>query len=161
MEEKEIIIKYQSFKKSSDLQTPDKGLLDSAKLAVKSSYAPYSHFEVGAAVRLANGEIVKGSNQENSAYPSGLCAERVAIFAAGVQYPGVEIESIAITAVSRDNELNGPVTPCGACCQVMLEAENNSSKPIKIIMHGQDDSCYVTNTVRSVLPFSFDGVFLK
>ena len=161
MKEKEIIIKYQSFEKSDELQNSDKLLLDNAKEAMKSSYSPYSNFEVGAAVRLANGEIVKGSNQENSAYPSGLCAERVAIFSAGVQFPGVEIESIAITANSGDNSLNGPVTPCGACCQVMLEAENNSHNSIKIIMHGEDDSCYVTNTVRSVLPFSFNGDFLK
>ena len=161
MNKKEIKIEYLEFDSSSQLDIKDKELVDLAKEAVENSYSPYSNFAVGAAVRLANGKIVKGSNQENSAYPSGLCAERVALFSAGSLYPGVAIEAIAITAKTKDSIHLEPISPCGACRQVMLEYETIGKNSMKVIMHGEGDSCYVTESVKDMLPFSFIGEFLK
>lgn len=161
MKKKEIKIEYIECSSSSQLEASDLDLLKRAKLAVKGSYSPYSKFAVGAAVKLANGKIVIGSNQENGAFPSGLCAERVALFAAGAQYPGVTIEAIAITVKTANNNHKFPVVPCGACRQVMLESENIGGKNMKIIMHGEGDSCYVVENVKSILPFAFNGDFLK
>ena len=161
MKKREIKIEFAEYDNSSELDDLDIELVESAKEAVKSSYSPYSKFAVGAAVRLANGIIVKGSNQENGAYPSGLCAERVALFAAGSQYPNVAVEAIAITVKTDSSYHKGPLSPCGACCQVMLESETRSKRDMKIIMHGENNSCYVTSNVRSVLPFAFDSDFLK
>jgi len=161
MKNREIVIKFLEYERSADLDPKDAELVEFAKEAVKTSYSPYSKFAVGAAVRLVNGEIVKGSNQENGAYPSGLCAERVALFAAGSQYPGVAVDAIAITVNTENHYHKGPLAPCGACRQVMLETETISKREMKIIMHGENDSCFVTQNVRSVLPFAFDGDFLK
>ena len=161
MKKREIKIEFSEYDKSSELDKLDAELVEFAKEAVKSSYSPYSKFAVGAAVRLANGVVIKGSNQENGAYPSGLCAERVALFAAGSQYPDVAIEAIAITVNTKSNYHKGPLSPCGACCQVMLESETRSKSDMKIIMHGENDTCYVADNVRSVLPFAFDSDFLK
>lgn len=161
MKKKEIKIEYFEYDNISELDLRDVTLINSAKEAIRSSYSPYSNFSVGAAVRLANGEIIIGSNQENGAYPSGLCAERVALFAAGSQFPGVAIEAIAIAANSKNSLRKEPVVPCGACRQVMLEYEKIGKRNMKVIMYGENDSCYITKDVKSILPFAFDGGFLK
>ena len=139
------------------LEQQDSELLKKAADAAKSAYAPYSNFNVGAAVRLSNGEVIAASNQENAAYPSGLCAERVAIFYAHARYPDSNIESIAVTASVDGHLCEDPTYPCGACRQVMAESENRSGKPIKIIIGGERIT-QVMDSVSSLLPFSFDNL---
>jgi cytidine deaminase len=138
---------------SSDLQF----LVKKAKSALDSSYSPYSGFKVAAALRLSNGEIVLGSNQENIAYPSGLCAERVAIFSAGTNFPGVEMEAIAIVAKSQHGEVTDPVTPCGACRQVMIELESTQSQPMTVVMTGENGEAWVSESVGNLIPFYFSS----
>jgi len=135
-------------------------LIDEAKLQTQKSYAPYSGFRVGAAVLLANGIIVGGNNQENSAYPSGLCAERTAIFYANSQYPDTEVQTLAIAAYTQDEFTSEPIAPCGACRQVLLETENRYNKPIKIILYGID-KIFVLENVKQLLPVSFGKDSLK
>lgn len=146
-----------SYSNLSELPTEFQDLVLQAKKALKSSYSPYSGFGVGAALKLANEEIVLGSNQENIAYPSGLCAERVAIFSAGTNYPDTEIETIAIIAKSLHGDVTEPVTPCGACRQVMIEIETKQSKPITVIMAGSNDEVWVSKSVNNLIPFYFSS----
>ena len=138
----------------------DAELLRLAHEAAGNSYAPYSKFHVGAAVRLANGVIVKGNNIENAAYPSGLCAERVTLFAAQAQYPDVPVEALAITAQSEITEVTEPVAPCGACRQVMVETEQRSGIPMRIICQGNTGKVFVFDGVETLMPFIFLTKFL-
>ncbi len=146
---------YQSF---SELPQVDQALINEAKKAALDAYAPYSHFHVGAAVELENGKIIRGNNQENAAYPSGLCAERVALFAAGAQHPGEKIKSIAITAYpeSTDNA-SVPVSPCGDCRQVMAEYEQRYGQKIRLIMESGEGKFIVAPSVKQLLPFLFNA----
>lgn len=132
-----------------------RSLSEAAVRAAKDAYAPYSRFYVGAAALLANGEVVAGSNQENAAYPSGLCAERVTLFYAGARYPGVPVQALAVCAFSQDRQVE-QVAPCGACRQVMLESETRSGCPMKILLCGSRHIS-VIESVGSLLPLSFDG----
>jgi cytidine deaminase len=140
----------------NDEETPEniKNLIKYAKNATKNAYAPYSKFQVGAAVMLANGEIMTGSNQENAAYPSGLCAERITIFNANAQYPNTAVEAIAIAAFHDGEFTNTPCCPCGGCRQVILEAENRFDKAIKVIMYGKS-KIYEVESIKVLLPLSF------
>ncbi|MDR1883321.1 MAG: cytidine deaminase [Prevotella sp.] len=132
-----------------------KKLINEAKLAAKNAYAPYSGFRVGAAVLLCNGEIITGNNQENAAYPSGLCAERVALFAANAQRPDIAVEAIAIAGF-HDGEFTGlPCRPCGGCRQVMVETENRYDKPVKVIMYGKS-KIYEAGSAKDLLPLGFE-----
>lgn len=154
---KEFGFKFIEHSNKETLNTDDAQLVDFAIDAQKSSYSPYSKFKVGAAIHLKNGEIIQGSNQENGAYPSGLCAERVALFYAGVKFPNIPIKAIAITA-SFNNQLTGePVPPCGACRQVMIESRNIGDEPMKVILVGKD-RIYVIEDVTFLLPFNFSSV---
>jgi len=130
-------------------------LIIKAKDQVNKAYAPYSGFHVGAAVELENGEIFVGSNQENSAYPSGLCAERVAIFYANAQYPDVAVKSIAIAAFTNGNFLDEPITPCGSCRQVLIETEMRFEKNITILLYGTK-RVYMLENVKQLLPLCFE-----
>ncbi len=159
MDKKEIILQYKQYQDVSEMKTEDAELLKQAKEALKSSYSPYSNFPVGAAVKLVNGEIVKGSNQENAAYPSGLCAERVALFSASSQFPGVAVESIAIAISSPHSE--AAISPCGACRQVMLESEDLYNQNMRVIMHGEDKGIMEVARVADLLPFGFTNQKLK
>lgn len=138
-----------------ELSDEDKALLEAARKATESSYAPYSKFYVGAAVRLANKQIVCGSNQENAAYPSGTCAERTAIFYANAQYPDQAVETLAIAAQTQGSFLTKPISPCGACRQVILETEHRYGKPVRILLYGTE-GVYVLEGIRSILPLQFD-----
>ena len=138
----------------------EKKLIAAAKHATEKSYAPYSNFKVGAALLLENGEIVTGNNQENAAYPSGLCAERVAIFYANSVYPDQKIEAIAIAAWTNNTFTKDAITPCGGCRQVLLEAENRFSAPMRILMYSEEGN-YVVNTIKHLLPLSFGDEQLK
>ena len=137
-----------------ELSDSDKQLSGTAKEATKRSYAPYSHFNVGAAVLLEDGTIVAGSNQENAAYPSGLCAERTALFHAGSQYPDKAITTLAIAASNSEGFTELPVTPCGACRQVLLETEMRYKRPIRVLMYGTAFVYEILGT-KDLLPLSF------
>ena len=119
-----------------------------------------SHFKVGAALLLKNGHIVSGNNQENAVYPSGMCAERVALFYAAAQFPDTPIDKIAITAIGNDKEICQPVPPCGNCRQALLEYEIKFRKPIEVIMAGQKGEVYIVKSVSELLPLNFSGSFL-
>jgi cytidine deaminase len=127
-----------------------------AKKAADSAYAPYSGFNVGAAVLLENGKIVTGNNQENAAYPSGLCAERVALFYASSQFPNQKIIALAVTAKSASHPISSPVTPCGSCRQVIAEYEAKFDSPIKTIMSGETGEIFVCESVSILLPLVFN-----
>jgi cytidine deaminase len=145
----------------SELSEVEQSLLQSAEVAMKTAYAPYSHFLVGAALLLENGAIVKGSNQENAAYPSGLCAERVAVFAAGATYPGIPIIKVAIVAGSERYPSDHPISPCGACRQSLLEYELNQSTAMVILMKGLNGVIHRVNSLKSLLPLYFHEDGLK
>ena len=143
-----------------ELPERDAELMRRAHAAARNAYAPYSKFHVGAAVRLANGEIVVGNNVENAAYPSGLCAERVAMFAAMAQFPGVPFEALAITAWSSTKAISEPVAPCGACRQVMVEVEHVSKRPLRVLCQGDTGPVMVFDGIESLMPFIFLEKFL-
>lgn len=139
----------------SELTESQKNVVKAAKEATLGSYAPYSKFNVGAAVLLDNGIIVKGSNQENAAYPSGLCAERTALFYAGAAYPDAKVKKIAVVS-SKNGVINEKIcSPCGACRQVMFESQYRAGSPIEVLLCGAND-IYVLNSVDVLLPFGFD-----
>jgi cytidine deaminase len=143
-----------------DLEDEDKELMSRAKEAIVNSYAPYSQFHVGAAVLLENGIVVTGNNQENAAYPSGMCAERVAIWNASSQYPNVVIKKIALTVQSEKHEVEAPVAPCGACRQTLLEYEMKQKQPIEVYFMGEVGKVVKAFSLQDLLPFSFDQSFL-
>jgi cytidine deaminase len=161
MKIRNINIQIEEYDHSGLLKKPELHLLNQAQQAIEGSYAPYSEFRVGAAVLLENGEIVKGSNQENAAYPSGLCAERVAIFHAKSKYPDLKVKSIAITAISDNFVTKSPITPCGACRQVIAETESRQNEKIRIIMKGQEGIVQAVNGIENLLPFMFKEEQLK
>lgn len=148
---------FEVYNSDNELSESEKNLLTEAKKALENAYAPYSNFYVGAAVLLENGAIITGNNQENAAYPSGLCAERVAIFHASSQYPDKKIISIAVAAKSQKRIIDSPVTPCGACRQSMAEYEIKFESPIRIIMAGEKGEVYVSPSISNLLPLSFTG----
>lgn len=143
-----------------ELSIKDQQLLTKAKEQVHKAYAPYSNFHVGAAIELENGDIITGSNQENSAYPSGLCAERVAMFYANAQYPNIAPKTLAIAAFTNNNFLAEPVTPCGSCRQVLLETEMRYEKNIRILLYGTEQVFMIEN-VKQLLPLCFEKSSLK
>jgi len=157
MNQKSISISYKEYTSNEGLDSRDMELLERAQLAAGGSYAPYSNFNVGAAVRLSNGEIVAASNQENAAYPSGLCAERVAIFYAHARFPEASVEAIAVTASVDGHICETPTYPCGACRQVLAESEMRAGRPIKVIIGGEKFT-QVMESIRSLLPFTFDNL---
>ena len=137
-----------------ELTDAQRTLVDRARAATETSYAPYSKFRVGAAIRLSNGEIVSGSNQENAAYPSGICAERTAAFYAHAAFPEARFEAIAIAAIGTDgNEIVDPVAPCGACRQSLLEFETLAKDNVEVILVGSR-AIYILPSVKSTLPFA-------
>ncbi|MDP3435973.1 MAG: cytidine deaminase [Bacteroidales bacterium] len=157
MEQKNLIIQYDEYNGNKELSKEDALLLERAVEVTKSAYAPYSNFKVGAALLLSNGEVIAASNQENAAYPSGMCAERVAIFYAHTKYPGESIVSLAVTAVVNQEQCETPTYPCGACRQVMAESQQRGGQPIRIIIGGSK-IIQVVNSVDSLLPLAFNNL---
>jgi len=143
-----------------ELNDEDKKLILEAKNALKNAYAPYSKFNVGCALLLENGKIITGNNQENAAYPSGMCAERVAIWKASSIYPDVQVLKLAIAATSENRTVDKPVSPCGACRQTLSEYEIKQKKPMKVLFTGEIGQVVKTESVLSLLPFSFDSSYL-
>ena len=157
MTSKEIKIAYQEYGSLDELSPKDRELAEAAIKATEGSYAPYSKFNVGAAVRLDSGLIVKGSNQENAAYPSGLCAERTAMFYASATYPESAMTDIAITACQEGVLCDNPATPCGACRQVMAQYQTKGGKPMGILLVG-GKKIWKFEKVDDLLPLIFDSI---
>ncbi len=153
MEEKRIETKVNMYH-FTELSPEIQVLVNKAKEQTKSAYVPYSNFRVGAAVLLENGALFEGNNQENAAYPSGLCAERTALFYANAQYPDVPVKAIAVAAFYDGEFLSDPISPCGACRQVMLESENRFEQAIDIYLYGSEYT-YHLEAAQSLLPLSF------
>lgn len=151
---------YSEFDDFTELPENEQNLVGLSREMTKSAYSPYSGFRVGAAVLLEDGTIVKGSNQENAAYPSGLCAERVAVFSASALHPGINIKIIAISAYSNTKSIEKPVSPCGSCRQVLIEYEKKQKKPIKIILSGEKGKVLVIESVADLLPLHFTNINL-
>lgn len=160
MRKEQFICPYVVYDTIEELPQQDAELMRQAHEAARNAYAPYSKFNVGAAVRLANGTVILGSNVENAAYPSGLCAERVAMFSAMAQYPGMPFEALAITAFSTTRSIDEPVAPCGACRQVMAEVEQVSKQPLRVLCQGDSGPIMVFNGIESLMPFIFLDKFL-
>ncbi len=161
MQEIKISVTVFEYNNISELPEKDQHLMDLALEATNSAYAPYSTYRVGAAVLLENGKIFTGNNQENMAYPSGLCAERVALFYAGSQFPDVAVSAIAITARAKEFKIDKPVAPCGACRQVMAETEYRSQQKMRLIMMGETGKVQVIEGVDNILPLMFHEENLK
>lgn len=157
MTSKEIKIAYQEFDSIEQLETKDRGLALAAVEATTLSYAPYSRFNVGAAVMFEDGEIIKGANQENAAYPSGLCAERTALFYASANRPDKAMTAIAIAAAQDGKLCGSPATPCGACRQVMAQYQKKSGRPMVTILVGAD-RIWRFGKVDDLLPLIFDSI---
>lgn len=158
---KNISIDYDYFDSSNELTDIEIKLFDLAKISRLKAYAPYSKFLVGCAILLENGEIISGNNQENAAYPSGICAERTAIFYASANFPDVKIKKLFVIGASLENlQKATPTPPCGACRQAILEYENKQNEDIEIFFANMDDEICKIKSIRSLLPFSFDSSFL-
>ncbi len=143
-----------------ELDNQDRQLVEQAINATRNSYSPYSHFSVGAALRLADGQVITGSNQENASSPLGLCAERTAIFHAQHQHPDQPITALAIAARTASDFTRFPIPPCGGCRQVMLEVEDRYQQPIRILLYGTE-GIHVVDTVKALLPLQFVGDCMK
>lgn len=153
--EKKVVSFDVEIKQLEELSSEERQLIDKAMESTRASYSPYSGFAVGAALQLANGKIFIGANQENAAFPSGLCAERTAIFAAQVNYPEVPIKMIAIAGRNKNGFLPTPISPCGGCRQVMIEVEHRyENHPVKIMLYGTK-GIYVINSAKDLMPLSF------
>ena len=152
---------YEVYESSNELNDQDAALLDAARKVTSLAYAPYSNFNVGATARLANGEIVNGTNQENAAYPVGTCAERVLMGTAAVLFPNVPIETMAVSYHNLNGDSAKPASPCGMCRQYLKEFEDRTQAPIRLILSGQTGKVYIIESASQLLPFSFGGVDLK
>ena len=157
MTSKEIKIAYKEYESLAELEPKDRELAQAAIDATAQAYAPYSKFNVGAAVLFQDGEIIKGANQENAAYPSGLCAERTALFYASASRPDKPMTAIAIAASQNGELLETPVTPCGACRQVMAQYQLKSGLPMMVLLIGAH-SILKFEKVDDLLPFIFDSI---
>ncbi len=160
MKKLQINVDIEQYQDLTELSETDRKVVEEAKKTVKNAYAPYSNFHVGAAVLLGNGEIITGTNQENSAYPSGLCAERVALFYANSKYPDVAVKTLAICAFYKGAFRELPTSPCGSCRQVMIETETRFKQAMRVILYGTD-KILVVNNAKSLLPLTFTGDDLK
>ncbi len=156
----DIHINIEEYRSLDELSVEEQQLIERAIQTAQDAYAPYSEFRVGACLLLENGTFVNGNNQENAAYPDGLCAERVALFAANAIHPDSPVRMMAVTAVFQEKLLDQPVYPCGSCRQALLESENRYNQPVRILMYGQK-GIHVVNSIKDLLPLSFDSSFLK
>ncbi len=157
MTDRHLTIDYVEYASVEEMEPKDRELVAAAHEARAGSYSPYSRFRVGAALLLEDGTVVKGANQENVAYPSGLCAERTAMFAAGANHPGVAFDTLAIVGANGDKVCESPAAPCGACRQVMAEYQRLFGKPLKIILIGSR-RIYKFFKVEDLLPLIFDSL---
>ncbi len=155
MENKQLVIAYSEYDSLQELPEADRRLMQAAMEATQTAYVPYSHFHVGAALRLADGTVVRGSNQENIAYPSGLCAERTALFSASAQYPDQAVEALAVVGFHEGAFTEA--SPCGACRQVMSEYELRYGNELTVFCYLEGGRIRRISGVKSLLPFAFDA----
>lgn len=160
MEKITLTTTFTVYDSAGDLPEPVRLLMQRAVEVRKTAYAPYSKFRVGAALQLDNGEVVIGSNQENAAYPSGLCAERVAVFHAGAAHPGAKILTLAISAAADSKVVDSPIPPCGACRQSLAEYEMKQGVPMEIYFMGETGKVYKSDSLQNLLPLVFDKDYL-
>ena len=160
MKKQKIEIELEVFEALSKLPKDIQELMNKAQQARENAYAPYSHFRVGAALRLTSGKIVTGNNQENAAFPSGLCAERVAVFNAGANFPNETITDLAITVRAESHEVAEAIAPCGACRQSLAEYEQKQKTPIAIYFMGETGDIIKVASVMDLLPLGFDAKYL-
>ena len=161
MNKKRISFELSEFQSPGELDDGFQQLLHAAEESRANAYAPYSNFKVGAAVLLENDEIVIGNNQENASYPSGLCAERVAVFQAGARFPGISIKAIAISAGSSKFSVEKPAAPCGNCRQAIAEYELKQDQPITLILRGESGPVYKIDSIADILPLAFGNSYLQ
>lgn len=161
MKKEEYQFLYDVYNSIEELNEPDAWLVNEAREVTAAAYAPYSNFNVGAVAKLVNGEIVAGTNQENAAYPVGLCAERVLLSTAATTYPNVAIESIAISYHNINGVSDHPISPCGMCRQSLVEYEERMKQPIRLILSGMEGKVIIVEKASSLLPLSFGSIDLK
>ena len=163
MHKEEYHFTFEVFKSSKDLSEQDAALLEQARTVTNLAYAPYSHFSVGAAALLANGEIIKGTNQENASYPVGICAERALLSAIGTMYPNMPIQTMAISYhnFNKNADSAHPISPCGMCRQALLEYEGRTHQPVRLILSGLEGEVVIIPQSGLLLPLSFKGEHLK
>lgn len=155
MKEHKFEFEYEVYNSINELKKEDAELLTRARMVTKQAYAPYSNFFVGAVARLDNGETVAGTNQENASYPVGICAERVLLGSAATLYPGISIDTMAISYDSKEVKSDHPISPCGMCRQSLSEYETRTKKSIRLILAGQEGKIYIVKTISHLLPFAF------
>lgn len=160
MKDRVLKINFEEYSSLEELSEKDRGMATAAIEAAKGSYSPYSKFQVGAALLLENGVLVKGANQENAAYPAGLCAERTAMFWAGANYPGIAFDTLAVAGHDHGVLCESPSSPCGSCRQVMAEYQKKAGKPMKIILVGSKRILKFSK-VDDLLPFIFDSLTVE
>ncbi|HWK05307.1 MAG TPA: cytidine deaminase [Puia sp.] len=158
---KEFEFSYEVYDSVEELNKEDAQLLNEARAVTRNAYAPYSHFKVGAVAKLANGQIVSGTNQENASFPVGICAERVLLSTASSLYPGVAIDTLAISYDNENGPSDHPLSPCGICRQSLQESEQRSARPIRLILGGQKGQIYLLSKASLLLPLAFTGDELK
>jgi cytidine deaminase len=152
---------FNSYDSVDDLSINDKSLIKAAEKSLEKAYSVYSGFSVGASLLLENGELITANNQENSAFPSSMCAERVLLYYCRATFPKLKIKKIAITVKSIHGKIQTPISPCGSCRQVMSEYEKLQNHPIEILLKGEQGSVYVINCVEDLLPLSFKPNVIK
>jgi cytidine deaminase len=161
MKRQDYSFSFDVYDSIDELSKEDKLLVQAARKVTANAYAPYSHFNVGAVAKLANGETVKGTNQENAAYPVGICAERVLLSGAATLFPDVAIDTMAISYDNKNGHSNHPISPCGVCRQSLLEYEERVRQPMRIILSGLEGKIFIINKSSQLLPLSFGGEDLK
>jgi len=161
MSKKEYRFAYEEFGSADELDVEDAALLKRAQEVTADAYAPYSHFRVGAAARLANGAIVTGTNQENASFPAGICAERTLLSAAASLFPGVGVEDLAVSYFNENGSSDEPISPCGICRQSLQEMEQRSGRPIRLLLGGRGGKVYIIPEAGQLMPFAFTGDDLK
>lgn len=159
--QKEFTLSYEEYTSDRELSPDDAVLLRTAREATVHAYAPYSRFRVGAAARLVNGVIITGTNQENASYPVGICAERTLLSVAGAQYPGVAIDTLAVSYHNENGDSDRPIAPCGICRQSLQEFEQRTGKPMRVIMGGETGKVIVLEQSGLLLPFAFSADELR
>jgi cytidine deaminase len=152
---KELKITYEYFSNLSELSQEDQGYVTKAREVARNAHAPYSKFYVGATLVMENDEVILGSNQENIAFPSGLCAERVALFYAGANFPGLAVKKLIVVANGDLIPKEAVLSPCGSCRQVVLESQNRQENNFPIYLIGQDDSVHIFSSIYDLMPMAF------
>ncbi|MGG9962377.1 cytidine deaminase [Ferruginibacter sp. SUN106] len=161
MNQEQYNFSFEVYNSIAELSPEDAKLVTEARKVTANAYAPYSHFNVGAVAQLKNGQTVTGTNQENAAYPVGICAERVLLSAAATLFPGIAIDTLAISYDNKNGKSDHPISPCGICRQTLAEYEERVKQPIRLVLSGQEGKIYIIKKASQLLPLSFGGEDMK